>query len=330
MHTRKTFHILLIALALAAASLAAVPAGAARAQAGSGMDLVNAVNAYRAANGLQPYSVDGGLMSQAQGQSAYQAQVGQCTHTRSDGTGPGDHGISAENVACGSNISVQYAINGQWTDPLHTATMLGPKTGLVGGGSVAANGTVYYTLDVVRLSGDFNYVPPNQPSASKSNASAPGQDIGPVVTTTPNGDGSIAHVIKYGETLVEIADAYGISLANLISMNKLDPVKPVYYAGQVLIIRLAFTQTPFMTATYTPRPPTRTPQPTRTPRPTRTPTPLSSPAPTDTATREPLVKLPTFDELGPMRPLMAFVFIGISAIGLLVLVFSSFLPGKKG
>lgn len=321
------------ALILAALSLSFISPAPARAQAGSAMDLIQAVNAYRAEQGLAPYDVDGGLMSLAQGQSEFQASIQTCTHNRVDGTGPGDYGISAENVACGDNLSVSGAIYGQWADQLHASTMLGPTTGLVGAGAASAGSTVYYTLAVKRLSGDFNYNPPVDESSSGESAVQPPamQDppIGPIATSTPNEDGSIAHVIKYGETLVDIAESYGMSLADLIAINKLDAANPVYYENQVLIIRVAFTLTPYYTATYTPRPPTRTPLPTRTPRPTRTPAPERSPLPTRTATAEPLIELPSIDDLGPARPLLAYTFIAISTLGLLVLIFTSFGPGRK-
>jgi hypothetical protein len=35
------------------------------------------------------------------------------------------------------------------------------------------------------------------------------------------------------------------------------------------------------------------------------------------------------DDLGPARPVMAYAFIGISIVGLLVLIFTAFLPGKR-
>jgi LysM repeat protein len=215
--------------------------------------------------------------------------------------------------------------------------MLGPDTGLVGAGAASAGDSVYYTLAVKRLTGAFIYRQLKSQNSSGNTGGAsqpntvPQQAVsGDITTSTPNPDGSITHKVQYGETLVEIANAYNIPLKDLISINRLDPNHPVYFAGQVLIIRLAFTATPFVTTTYTPRPPTRTPQPTRTPRPTRTEAPPSTPFPTPTATREPLVKLPTLDDLGPARPVMAYAFIGISAIGLVVLILTSFWPGKKG
>ena len=114
------------------------------------------------------------------------------------------------------------------------------------------------------------------------------QVLGPVQTLPPNDDGSITHVVKYGETLVDIAQAYGISLQELYDRNgSLSPTNPSYFEGDILIIRPAFTETPYVTQTYTPNPPTRTPLPTRTPRPTYTPTPLRSPTATRTPTSEP-------------------------------------------
>lgn len=155
------------------------------------------------------------------------------------------------------------------------------------------------------------------------------QQILPVATNTPNADGSISHIIKYGETLIDIAEAYGVPLNELISMNKLDPTNPAYFEGQVLLIRVAFTATPFMTTTFTPRPPTRTPLPTRTPRPTRTSTPELSPTPTRTVTREPLVNVPTLEEIGPARPILAYAAFGISLIALVALVISFFIRGSR-
>jgi LysM repeat protein len=321
----------MLGLMLAGAVMGAQPAGV-QAQSGSAMDLVNAVNAYRASVGLEPYSVDSTLMAQAQAHSEYQASIQDCTHQRADGSGPGSHGIAAENIACGPGMTVQSAIYSQWADSVHLATMLGPSTGLVGAGAVVAGDVVYYTLAVNRLSGAFVAPalagPRNESGQAQDAPTQPAAAPGGFATSTPNSDGSIAHVLKYGETLVNIATTYGISVNDLISINRLDPNNPVYYEGQVLIIRNAFTPTPFITSTYTPRPPTRTPMPTRTPRPTRTATVFETPAPTETSTAEPLVKLPTLQDLGPARPVLAYAFIGISVVGLVTLLVTA-LPFRR-
>ncbi len=325
-HTRNILNSLTIVLALALL-LQVTPA---RAQAGSAADLLSQVNAYRAANGLEAYATDGELMSLAQSQSEYQASIQTCTHQRENGSGPEAYGIAAENIACGNNLSVEGAIYGQWTDQLHLATMLGPTSGTFGAGVAVAGDLVYYTLAVRRISGEFVYNPPaeenDSSSGEQSNASAP---FSQMLTSTPNPDGSIAHVVKYGETLYDIADAYGVSINDLISMNNLDAQNPVIFEKQVLIIRIAFTETPFMTATFTERPPTRTPLPSRTPRPTRTATKFHTPQPTRTLTPEPPVKVPSMEDLGPARQVMAYTFIGIGAVGLILLILTAFLPQKK-
>jgi LysM repeat protein len=227
---------------------------------------------------------------------------------------------------------VSGAIYYQWADGLHAATMLGPTAGRVGAGVASAGSTVYYTLAVKRVSGDFTYNPPPPADSNTASGGQPAANnivFSALATSTPGEDGSIAHVIQYGETLVNIAEAYGVPLADLISMNGLAPTNPVYYAGDVLLIRLAFTPTPDFTATVTPRPPTRTPLPTRTAIPTATQTAVQSPTPTATVTPEPLVRIPSLDDLGPARQTLAYTFIGISAVGLLALALTAFRPGPK-
>ena len=308
------------------------PLSAVRAQAGSASDLIAAVNAYRSANDLAAYDVDGALMSEAQSHSEYQASIQDCTHVRADGSSPGDHGISSENIACGMNLSVDGAIYGQWTDALHSATILGPETGLVGAGMATVDGFVYYTLAVKRLSGDFTYRPPKQPEQQQA-TTAPGQPSStpnpqPVIsaqlfTSTPNADGSVAHRLRYGEALVQVAQAYGITLNDLYALNSsLDPTAPVYYEGQILLIRLAPTVTPSPSPTQTQPPPTRTAVPTR------TPTQVISPTPTPTLTPEPLITLPDLDDLGANRRTVAYAVILVCAVGFVVVLVNGLRKGK--
>lgn len=347
-HSKHIWNICILAALIALLSLSINPARPGLAynrhalpQASSGMDLVNAVNALRAQYGLEPYTVDGSLMSIAQGQSDYQASIGDCTHNRADGSSFTASGVSSENIACGQGISAEDAVNSQWTDQLHRSTMIGPDSGQVGAGATSVNGFIYYTLDVRRGSGSFTDRSASSSNTTTTNNATTGQAAptsppvsdstsGNFATSTPNSDGSITHILKYGETLIEIANEYGITLNDLISMNGLDAQKPVYFAGQVLIIRTAFTATPFITSTITPRPPTRTPGPTRTPRPTRTATAPQTPLPTWTATPKPLIQIPSLDDLGSSRRVMAYGFITVGVIGLAALAFFSFRPGKKG
>ena len=147
---------------------------------------------------------------------------------------------------------------------------------------------------------------------------------GQIITSTPNADGSVAHVIQYGENLIEIAQAYGITLSELYGNNpSLNPQNPKYYAGEVLIIRLGFTATPNISPTVTQRPPTRTLGPTRTATLTRTP------IPTRTATQ---IVTPTPTPPPPLLALndqtIGYGFIVVSAIGLLIVIFKGFIKTK--
>ncbi len=301
------------------------PAQTASAQAGSASDLIAAVNAERSTYGLAAYSVDSSLMSLAQAQSDYQASIGACTHLRADGSGPGDHGISAENVACGAGLSVEEAIAWQWSDALHTDTILGPDTGKVGAGAAIKDGSVYYTLDVVRLTGSFTSRQPQQ-ADTPGTLDQPAATATPILTSTPNADGSIAYVIQYGETLYEIAQSFGITLNQLYANNpSLNPKNPQYYAGEVLIIRLAFTTTPKYTPTLTPRPPTTTV------RPSRTPTEVTPATATPRTTQTPVVLTPTPETI-PLAVddrTIGYGFILVSAVGLVIVLLKGFIIKGK-
>ncbi len=300
------------------------------AQAGSAADLIAAVNAYREQNNLAPYSVDGGLMDLAQAQSDYQASIDDCTHQRADGSSPADHGISAENIACGLQLTVDGAIYGQWTDALHSATLLGPETGLVGAGVATMGDMVYYTLAVKRLTGDFTYRQPLQPTQPTplpgTGTATPNPQVvasGPLITSTAAQDGSVQHRLRFGETLVQIVQAYGITLQNLYAANPgLDPTQPVYYEGQVLVIRPANTATLTPTITLTPRPPTRTP------RPSRTPTRVVTATPSRTPTSTPLVDLSSLGELGFNRRTAGLAVILVCALGVAIVLLRGFRKSK--
>lgn len=110
----------------------------------------------------------------------------------------------------------------------------------------------------------------------------PGLAETPVSGITPSAseeDGSIVHVVEYGQSLYAIAEAYGVGLTELQSLNGL--IGSEIYVGDTLIIRLPFTVTPTIHTTPTLKP-TYTPRPTRTPTPTR-PSPTPTRALTETA-----------------------------------------------
>ncbi|MCC6147851.1 MAG: LysM peptidoglycan-binding domain-containing protein [Anaerolineaceae bacterium] len=319
---RNVFRVLLIAANAAVFLIFSVKP--VKGQAWSAYDLINAVNELRASYGLAPYQVDGSLTSIAQGHSEYMASIGTFTHTRQDGSAPGDHGITAENIGGGLNASPQYLVNSQWADELHTRTMIGFTEGLAGAGVAEQDGVLYYTL-AIKNTGQVSSVRPvaatgNPGSTSPQPSQAP---IRPMQTVSPQEDGSIVHVIEPGQTLWNIAIAYGVKIADLTALNPgLSAENPIVYPGQKIIIRLAFTRTPSPYPSETPIPPTRTPNTTFTPRPTRT----STIAPTET----PPPLLPEIPSLGSSDSrALGIAVVAASALGLLAVLITILRGGRK-
>lgn len=257
-----------------------------QAQAGDPYSLVDAVNGLRANNGLPPYQVNSILMGIAQAHSDYQAAIGQVTHTGAGGTSPRDRATSAgygggatffisENIAGGTDLSVDGAISMWLGDDPHIQTMLGASYKDIGAGVSVSDGFVYYTIDVAYVAGGGNY----SPSASSTPGGPTAIPIYLVQTSTPNPDGSIVHTVMSGQTLIGIAKAYGVTVAEIKQLNNL--TSDTIYEQQKLLIRPANTPGPTDTPTATVTP-TRVASPTRNP--TRTPTPSVSPLVTTSVT----------------------------------------------
>jgi LysM repeat protein len=183
----------------------------------------------------------------------------------------------------------------------------------------------HYTLDVGYVSGQAGAV---QPAAAASAKQAQAQQpsptvvlVAPVITSTSNPDGSILHPVQFGQALITIAKAYGLSLEDLKKRNNL--TSDTIFQGQKLIIQGSSTPTLKPTITLTPIPPTRTATFTRTP--TLPPTPAPTLTATPTATPPPLI--PSLDSID--QKTLGEVILGISAIGLVVVLISLFIKKKS-
>ena len=292
------------------------------AQAGSAMELINAVNNLRQNQGLAPYSVDNFLMGFAQSHSDYMASLGTWTHTRADGTTAFNYGIK-ENVAMGTNMSVQYCVYTVWSDWVHWQTMTAYSGGKVGAGVTIVNGIVYYTLNVLPEGSVYventNTEDTNLPvSQISQNTPVP---YSPIITSTPDQDGVIIHVIKYGETLWTISQAYGVPIDEILRNNGLHPTTTQVREGQELLIRAATELPPPQWETPTPDPST----PTATqPRPTRTPFPTRTPAPTQTPTKPPSL---LHRALGDGKN-VGLGLILVSGLGVILVIYKGFLKNS--
>jgi hypothetical protein len=105
----------------------------------------------------------------------------------------------------------------------------------------------------------------------------------PITVATPNIDGSIVHVVQYGQFLENIANAYGIPLQDLLAQNYINQ-NTVIFPGDKIVIEPSTTQNTLPTGTGPPSQtgtsisnptgsPSRTPT-TQLKRPTTTPSPI--------------------------------------------------------
>ncbi|HEX9014122.1 MAG TPA: CAP domain-containing protein, partial [Anaerolineaceae bacterium] len=239
----------ILILSIVLALLASPNPWPAAAAGSSPSEVIDAVNALRASHGLVPLRVNSQLMSSAQGQSNYQASINTVTHTGPGGTRPYDRALAAgygggatffisENIYGGTNASAQLAVQAWTGDTPHWDTMMTAASTDIGAGVASSGDFVYYTIDVAYTSGHANPAPAvtSAPPGSTALTGDTPIPIFPLMTSTPAGDGSIVHVVQYGQTLITIASAYGVKLTDLRSLNHL--TSDNIYVGDKLIIQL--------------------------------------------------------------------------------------------
>ena len=224
------------------------------AQVGDAWQLIAEVNALRASYGLPAYEVNSALMAAAQSHSEYQASIGTWTHSGPGGSRPHDRAVAAgygggaqvyvsENVATGVDLSPSTTVYQMWQDAVHLETMISSNYRHIGAGvAVADDGWVYYTIDVGYIAGNPGDGP--QPTAVPT---LPGGTpaptaiaLVPITVATPRSDGAIIHVVQYGQFLENIANAYSISLQELLEKNYLNQ-DTVIFPGDKLLIKPSTT-----------------------------------------------------------------------------------------
>lgn len=110
-----------------------------------------------------------------------------------------------------------------------------------------------------------------RPTRAKPSATATAT---PILTSTPQADGAVVHVVEAGQALWNIAESYKVSLAEIMALNNLTE-RSVIYPGNKLLIKPP-EATPTRTASQTSSPTPTVLKPSNTPRPTRTLTPRPS------------------------------------------------------
>lgn len=291
LNNRRLLHLLTLVFVIGLAFPAQRKASAGS---GSASDLISAVNSYRNGYGLSTLNVDYSLMAAAQSQADYLASTyimgsGANGHVGAGGSNATDRAY-AFGYGDGKAITVSENWVGSavlsaaelptceyWADAAHQNTMLdgwGTSYQDIGVGvATSEEGVTYYVMDVGVIDGTESYTPSNNtyvdPGVVNGTAQATYVYVG-LVTSTPQADGSIVHVVKYGETLLTIATSYGVTVDQIRELNYMDEGWTAIYEDQQLLIKaktvtgstasaqtltptLEGTATSTIAPTYTPR-----------------------------------------------------------------------------
>jgi LysM repeat protein len=293
-------------------------------------DLLEAVNNYRLINRVPVLEKNENLMVSAQIQSDYLGSTygenfPSDGHIGAGGTLEYERAVSAgylvgpnwdvDEIWYGGDDSatVQDALYGFWNkSTVHKNALLNLDNVHIGTGISEGNGFRYFIVvfGLDHASGGS----PGGGVASTVPTTAVTPKVAPVAVASPGEDGSIIHEVKSGQALWSIAEAYEVTIDQLIALNNLSE-DTVIYIGQNLLIRLAYTPTPTPTSTQTPRPPTRTPIPAQTAQNVNTQTPENDSN--------------SDDFLGLSRQTMGLILILVCGVGLVLIVVGTKAKDKK-
>ena len=289
----------------------------------SAAEMISMVNSIRTGVYGLPALIEDPILNSTAASTAYQMAVsGVCAHIggardriAAAGFGGGATIFATENMACATSATIDW-IRQVWADEQHMYPMVKSSYTHVGAGTyTASSGTTYYVLHAAYVAGGSGSYTASTSSSSYSAAATPDLSnfVQPVITSTPDNDGNIYHKVLYGQSLFAIATWYGVTVGKIKELNTL--TSDSIYEGQSLLISIRPTPsiTPTRTATV--------PQPTRTPSATRPP---ATQAPTVTIT--PTAKPSLGGVLANVnRQYLGLGLLAISAIGFLVVLFTTFL-----
>jgi LysM repeat protein len=325
---RRIFLLIVIGVFLTTSLL--IPIGNAQAAGSvSGADMIAMMNSWRSNYWSNALIENASLNSCAQWTAEEMARnnyrdhlsnlnyVGATSRCAGFGFGGGKTVFVTENWAAHYNMTIDI-LAGYWSDYWHMLPATSEQYRYVGVGiATASDGKTYYILQAGAISGEAMPAPYATSSGSTSSQSVQTSNfVQPVLTATPNEDGDTYHIVQYGQALFTIATWYGVTVEEIKSLNSL--TSDAIYEGQKLLIRIKPTVTITPTRTATVAQPTRTLTSTQSP-----PTPRS----TVTATPTPRPSLGGFvKEID--RQYLGFGILLISAVGFLIVFYSSFLKPK--
>ena len=247
--------VLLLGLALVASlSAFSLPANANQP---TGYDLAVVVNSYRVANGYYQLNPHAQVMTAAQAHADWIVETGQGGHigaggsdetTRVSWTGYGGGATIQCDENWGTGISIDDVMAGSWSDWTHQEVMLNSWGNLytdIGVGVASqGNGRYVFVLNVCMVVGQgYNGEVPDSSGSVTAATTSPlatadlSNYVYGVTRATPLADGTIKHTVLYGQTLTSIAEAYGIAIDTLRSLNDMAADATVIWPEQELLIQ---------------------------------------------------------------------------------------------
>ncbi len=212
------------------------------------LQIINLINGYRKELGLYEYLYNATLEATAQKHTEYQASIGSSQHKGEGGTTStqraeamgygGDKTIfTDEMIYHGGYATPQAALEWWKNSPIHNAIMTSDRYHEIGVGVVHTESVIYYTVNVGMVVG-VTAPGVGSPAAEAVDASAP------VEIAEAGSDGSIFHLVKAGQTVSAIANAYSVPPEDILLYNGLSADQTLT-EGQLLVIRLPlFTPAP--------------------------------------------------------------------------------------
>jgi LysM repeat protein len=149
----------------------------------------------------------------------------------------------------------------------------------IGAGVSERDGVFYYVIDCARPTGS-GAPQAYTPGAESAYSEGLNEIIVPVAMSTPNEKGEIVHEVKSGQSLWQIAIAYGVKINDIRGRNQLATAYLIN-PGDTLIIKTVETPTPQVATALPMTPSALATAPKSTPIPTELPTqtPTTTPAP---------------------------------------------------
>ncbi len=244
---------------------------------GYALDMLEAINDLRVRDDLPKLIPDRALSEAAAKQAAYMLEIGQLSER-----GPKRESarmmVMDFGYAGGAPFELNQNIASSWEateaetvldevwlkSPIQKVRLLNSEADHIGIGTAARNSYRYIVVYTGWLrDGSLLYTPvPTYDARTPKPRITATLTPEPIAISTRNPDGSILHIVKKDETLSEIAIAYNVDWYYLSNLNLLDWEDPVIFEGEEMLIEEKYTQTPTLTASLTPLPPTRTTRPT--------------------------------------------------------------------